>query len=120
MTDRETLAARIEAAGVDEQRVMLCAAFQFLRGATASANEFWSDNPKPGAFHAKLNAGAYLDAAMMLVPEGWFVELEQHSSSWTATLSSALWYDDTRICRDAAAATPALALAAAAIRAGGV
>lgn len=116
MTDREQLAARIEAAGVDEQRVMLCAAFQFLRGATASANEFMSDNPKPGSFHAKLNAGAYLDAAMTLVLEGFDWALGRTNGGLTIHAEVGGQGGEFMCFGD----TPALALAAAAIRAGGV
>lgn len=59
---------------------------------------------------------ASMDAAMSLLPEGWFLELEQHSASWTASLASHLWFDDRRETVDGGAATPALALTAASLR----
>lgn len=74
MTDREQLAARIEAAGVDEQRAMLGEAFAYIHKMDDGlAPADWSALNWPFAdrFTAMLDAGAYLDAAMMLVPSHW-------------------------------------------------
>jgi hypothetical protein len=89
-------------------------------GSAGKALAQFMDSSNPGCLAKIAFDQAYtrsIDAAHSLVPEGWFMELEQHSTSWTATLANRLWYDDTRVIHDASAATPALALTAAALRA---
>jgi hypothetical protein len=71
---------------------------------------FW---PKAIDFTAKLRAEAYLDAALTLVPDGY---------AWTVTSfvsrgPRAEVYDSNAVGGDSDAATPALALAAAALKA---
>jgi hypothetical protein len=63
------------------------------------------------------NYCASLDAALTLRPEGWFLQLEQYTKGWTATLASHLWFDDRRESRDGSALSPAAALTAACLRA---
>lgn len=86
------------------------------------------------AFVQKLDAGAYLDAAMSLVPEGWKCGFEmpglfdgvEKSEAWVWPWESSFdpdWRDGNEGYRSnpdghrTAAATPALALCAAALRA---
>lgn len=73
----------------------------------------------PGNAHDMLVRAytASLDAAMTLVPEGWRLELEQHSSSWTAQLANAPWFDDRRQIVDANGPTAIIALLSSALRA---
>jgi hypothetical protein len=87
--------------------------------------QFGADPEEPGVgkqYRLFVYSGAYLDAAMMLVPEGWF------TSDFHQGPSGGNWWELSRIgdgdqwyaTVKGIAATPALALAAAAIRAGGV
>lgn len=72
------LAQRAEKAGPDEQRELLVGAFVRINGIERAANEFWR-NATEYSFRAKLDAEAYLDAAMMLLPEDdweWVLERE--------------------------------------------
>lgn len=128
-----SLAERIEAAGVDEQLAMLEEAFEALFPAPDSGRSpddgyGWAatvaKNPAFIAwcnlkqrFTAMLDAEAYESAAMMLVPEGCSWELMM---SRTAIEAEAFIWDMTDLGTGnrGIAATPALALAAAAIRAG--
>lgn len=138
MTD---LAERIEAAGVDEQRAMLEEAFSILFPAPDSGQAMahkngWGNiiaphqsngaNPISPAFLSwwkikqrfttMLDAEAYESAAMMLVPEGWDWGCGGHDDPWGWVCPPDREYNESM---KAHAATPALALAAAAIRAGG-
>lgn len=80
------LATRAEQAGADKQREMLLLAWNATLGASDkpewwdlrdgievlvphSLHEIWR------SFEAKLDAEAYLDAAMMLMPEGWNAQI---------------------------------------------
>lgn len=75
------------------------------------------------AFERKIDAGAYLDAAMMLVPEGkasggvkFNVEVWENSGVHAPHVRATAWVAGAERCY---AATPALALCAAIARAGG-
>ena len=65
-----TLSEQIEAASADDERLWCERVFEavwpqpFLKG-------LYEWNRKKRSFTNKLNAHAYLDAAMMLVPDGW-------------------------------------------------
>jgi len=64
------LSDRVEAASVDEQRAMLKEAYH----AIFPHNSPQHDHQHRARFIGLLDAEAYLDAAMMLVPEGsWFL-----------------------------------------------
>lgn len=106
---RETLlalAARVEAASADEQRAVIESAAVHL-----ALHRKWppldddEGRALAGRFYSFLNAGAFLDAAMSLVPDG---------ADWS--LDSAGFYAVVN-GKPGAAATPALALTAAALRA---
>lgn len=110
------LSDRVEAANADEQRAMLKEAYHAL----FPHNSPQYDHQHRARFVGFLDAGAYESAAMMLVPEGWF------TSDFHQGPSGGNWWDLSRI-RDGdqrytsaagMASTPALALTAAAIRAG--
>ena len=64
-----TLPHRIEAAEGAEQRHMLELAWQEVHGEFPGGCEWHSEANQ--RFARLLNAGAYLDAALMLVPKGW-------------------------------------------------
>lgn len=76
-------------------------------------------------FERKIDAGAYLDAAMMLVPEGWHIEIKGPRkylnipspvpNYWSANVET--WSHEVQ--KMGWGATPALALCAAIARAGG-
>jgi len=70
----------------------------------ASLKERWD------RFSALLDAGAYLDAAMTLVPEGW----SRRTENWNGVESAKLQRGATVVSSEAA--TPALALTAACLR----
>lgn len=83
----------------------------------------WPDiETGPSRFFGFLDAGAYLDAAMTLVPEGWRVRdlcewetfIERPSAAWTVEL---IRKERQYHAVDGAGRTPALALAAASLRA---
>jgi len=97
--------------------------------------------PVPNAYYAwlrvkdrfchLLNTDAYLDAAMMLLPVGWRIYTADFSVKgrfrWMLEGPKTLWETDENVDRcggadwysQGIAATPALALAAACLRAGG-
>lgn len=114
-----SLAERIEAAGVDEQRAMLeeawAAIYGVPSGVAASDKRVWHWL----RFVNMLDAEAYESAAMMLVPEGMRVAIMIVEDGRAAVN---LWWpgeDAPNVPRlEPLFATPALALAAAAIRAG--
>lgn len=109
-----------ERAGVDEQREVLDASYVAIFGDPVSKwdhEEFGEITGITGhyaCFIAMLDAEAYLSAAEMLVPEGcfWGVIVDGDGDGFQACCepggTSLLWYKAT---------TPALALAAAALRA---
>jgi len=129
----DDLAERIEAAGVDAQRAMLADAFAYIHKMDDGlAPSDWSALNWPFAdrFTAMLDAEAYESAAMMLVPEGWRPYTLDMSvkgrSRWSLEGPKTKWEtdDDGMPCAgddwfaQGIAATPDLALSAAAIRAG--
>lgn len=87
---------------------------------------FWAINPAYAdirGFRELLDAKAWLDAALTLVPEGWditlrFVRLEPKQPSMAMLTDQAWVYDqDDGLLIQGDAATPALALCAASLRA---
>jgi hypothetical protein len=127
--DRETLmglAERCEQAPAEEQREWLEQAFYAIN----EAPDYGTDEraewvEKSRRFHRLINADAFLDAAMTLVPEGCLWRLEQRSGverrdgiehrSFNAL--AGLFDFDGYSQLFAIAATPALALTAASLRA---
>lgn len=110
MTTIDALIDRAERAGEDAQREVLEAAFTAIYNLQLTPKDWgtlgWS---KADRFLVLLDAQAYLDAAMMLVPEGEYccVKLYRSGLAW-AELGG----------RDGhKASTPALALVAASLRA---
>lgn len=76
MTD---LIERIERAGEDEQRALLEEAFEAVFGKSPTWLRFYGDieqKHEARSFDAKLNAEAYVDAALMLVPDEMRDEME--------------------------------------------
>lgn len=130
MADLEALALRCEAATPEMQNALLdqaweaCAEYSpaFRRFATFPLPSF--DN-NAGKFGMAMDAHAFESAALMLVPEGWRVsnwsqwkhEILRRQGTWLAILAR----DQDELAgfgtRCQHAATPALALAAAALRA---
>lgn len=120
MSALHDIAARAESAGADETRELLEEAWEVLNGpaiGVAGEDPRW---PHWVAFSDMLDAGAYLDAALMLLPEGW--KLRQMSFSapcaddrkWHLNLHGGTVGQDTFVGRGK---TPALALLAAICRA---
>jgi len=119
ITDRQTLAARLEVASPDEQREMLEAAYAAFNGGRLfdqpATPGFRETHARWDRFRRMLDAEAFESAAMMLVPEGWFTRLameDRHSHSWRWDLRGGYGVDAS-----ARASTPALALTAASLRA---
>lgn len=135
------LAARCEAAGGEQELELLDEAFRLC---FPKPRRIWvTDNSGPwtdeyGAyhelswrFHGMIEAGAFLDAAMQLVPKGWTAwELRSalYHADWELRSRRALASYHAEISRldeeikaeevvSANAATPALALCAASLRA---
>ena len=118
------LAARIEAAEAGEQRELLEEAWEeccreslsFRRFActTIPGGDGWT---MTGRFIRMIDAGAYESAALMLVPEGrdWSVAMHTLGDETRAAVARIL--RPNGIGLNTAAPTPALALAAAALRA---
>ncbi len=75
----------------------------------------WLDRDKRRMkFYRLLDAEAYLDAAMLMVPEGWHIEgFKQGCGATPVRIVVHCWYDIER----GSAKTPALALCAASLRA---
>lgn len=107
-----TLAERIEAAGVEQQRAMLEEAYHAL----LPYNSPLYDHQHRARFIGLLDAEAYESAAMMLLPEGasWVIASHMMAANVFGYRNGSEYFDAT----SRYAATPALALAAAAIRAG--
>jgi len=117
-TDLTTLASRVEAATAEMQGKMLDEAWEacaqhsaeFRRFACAYLTSFGTN---AGKFAMAMDAHAYESAAMMLVPEGcgWELVKRMALGNYAATVKTEGLYS---ICP---AATPALALTAACLRA---
>jgi|TARA_R100000501_G_C2620038_1_gene113312 hypothetical protein len=107
MTDTTKLAERIEALEGDE-RIWFIRAYEAVHGTECIDPKAWR------RFEDLVNAGAFLDAAMTLVPEGW---------NWLVGTDAGVGFQSALLRHgeeapiEAIAATPALALCAAAIRA---
>ena len=106
------LAARVEAAKAGEQRELLIVAFSlifpdhYMEGRSGIGPSRWS------TFKQMIDPGAYESAAMQLVPEGWrksYDDLDDGRCGWRFERDNEQIYSN--------AATPALALTAAALRA---
>ena len=115
-----TLSSRIEAASADQQRELLVEAARLIWGwdfcPPAEDPDEWVC--RWNRFHRKIEAEAYLDAAMMLVAPGKRrVEFGTYNdgTAWAYVRTNADVAGETDAC-----ATEALALAAAAIRAKGI
>lgn len=68
-----TLSQRIQTASADETRALLEEAFEVIHGKSPDWLRWYGDveqKHEARSFDAKLNAEAYVDAALMLVPEG--------------------------------------------------
>ena len=116
MTNLLTLATQIEQATEDQQQDMLIAAwgamFPFIIGEQASQSARWESGAK---FSRMLAAKAYESAAIMLVPDGydWDIGTERNRD-----LDASAWLNKgDNFSEEIFAATPALALAAACLRA---
>jgi hypothetical protein len=109
VTNLLSLAERVEQASAEDQRHLIEQA-----AAQLALHQLWppkaDDTALAARFFAFLNAGAFLDAAMTLVPEGWNWRLE----SWRLVASAKLQRDNRVLGGDAT--TPALALTAACLR----
>jgi hypothetical protein len=136
MSELRELAERCEAATAGYQRRLLSEAYREIFGGPECITiDRWPgyQSPRWDAFHKKLEAEAFLDAAMTLVPEGWALTLlettdgdrRDHTGDPLANWQAALiehkntgYRVDQRGCwRQGLAATAALALCAAALRA---
>jgi len=107
------LSDRVEAASASGQRATLKEAYH----AIFPHNSPQHDHQHRARFIGFLDAGGYLDAAMTLRPEGWFTFCageDRHSHSWSWELRHAGHKAHAR------AATPALALTVACLRARGL
>lgn len=129
MTD---LSTRIEQAGEGEQREMLEAAWEHLCGRSADFHTFAQSVARgerlnqAGRFGAMIYAGAYESAALLLVPngEGHWPQVIQTGINPNNPIAkrcrAEIWAKGSGKPYRGAAATPALALACAAIRARGL
>lgn len=114
--DLLTLAARVEAAERDEQHALLVEAWWVLSGMQSSRDAGLA--AIDARFQRKINVEAFLDAAMMLAPEG----MQFGCGSKDATGRAWAWVGQEHGPMNsresiANAATPALALTAACLRA---
>lgn len=109
------LATRAEQAGPNDQRHILELAWQEVYGHFPGSHE--SLPARTLLFARRLNAEAYLDAALMLVPEGWFLwQLGEYTDNSPFIWHSTLWHRDADLPESSfTATTPALALTAAAL-----
>lgn len=105
-----TLIDRITAAQPEDQRELIEEGAYLLRPVWLAVATDWND-PGCEQFAAMINAGAYLDAVLLMLPEGRGATIDTRRPP-AATLDGLgdLW------CY---AATPALALLAAILKAGG-
>lgn len=128
------LAGRCEAASADETASLLIEAFDLTNWRTKRNGSLVTHNPEWFAFDKLIRAGAFLDAALTLRPEDWRIGFEENAScdepgksyAWCWPFEST--YDpDWQMGQEGQqsnpdgqkgyAATPALALTAAALRA---
>jgi hypothetical protein len=102
------LAARVEAAPVEMQGVILLQVLDALR---------LPDRPMHYRIVRMIEVGAYLDAAASLVPEGWGYWIDGSAPELGITVSVMPINPADRRDKRGDADTPALALTAAALRA---
>jgi hypothetical protein len=109
------LIARLEAAGPEMQRDVLGDAWDCI--ARTNGHDWASANA--GKFCRLIDAEAYVDAALMLVPEGCFVGflMDGEKDGWIACCQPAGPDLEPPTLRWSNAATPALAIAVAALKA---
>ncbi len=103
------LAERAELAGIALQSELLCKAWDLLGPSVRPSNA------RALKFALMIDTESYESAALMLVPDRWYTRLameDRHSHSWRWDLRGGMGVDV-----GARAATPALALTAAALRA---
>ena len=122
MSELLKLAERCEAATAGYQRRLLSEAYREIFGGPECITiDRWPgyQSPRWDAFHKKLEAEAFLDAAMTLVPEGWTYEAYQGPSGQPHRWKLRTIGDGDKFYTEveAKAATSALALCAAALRA---
>lgn len=80
--------------------------------------EYGARHERQWAFYGLLEAKGYIDAAMLLVPEGWGWRLWVPNSDSAEPPRVTIWSNGRAYApTDSTAATPALALTAAALRA---
>ncbi len=117
------VATRVEGARAEEQRELLIAAFETFKGPRDSyvPGRIRRWHPQWFAFEKMLNAEAFESAAMTLVPEGGSFQVSRGmDADRTGFANISVAGDDPAVePKDfhAFAATPALALTAAALRA---
>lgn len=122
----EKLAERAEAADAIEQRAILIEAWRRVEGGICPELDAGNHlHPRYRQFADFIQVGAFIDAAMMLVPEGWHIEIgiyradDDLPEEIYARVSLDVGGDGPRwesIDRSQSA-TPALALCAASLRA---
>lgn len=115
-----TLSERLSSAGVEQQRELLIEVYAALDDGRPLKQD---DVDRYGRFVRMLDAEAYLDAAVMLVPEGWVCERLHWwpgsdqpagcSLLGTHEFRGQRWHNAADGRSVATAATPALALCAA-------
>jgi len=112
-----TLSQRIQTASADETRALLEEAYEAVHGKSCDWFRYYGEIDQKHdarAFDNMLNAEAYLDAAMMLLPEGWMWSIGSdgpEEGPWACLTAIKDLCEDISCC----AATPALALCAAAL-----
>lgn len=121
------VAARAEKADAAETREVLVAAWNACQaGAVCPQRDFYLDidvavseggEQRWGEFRRKLDAEAYVDAALMLVPDIGEIDGKRLDLHCFEKIAIARCYSDMDTDHKARAATPALAIVAAACRA---
>lgn len=107
MTAYAALAAQCEGAEASEQREFLKRAFRAL----PRVEEYYWQRSDWGLFNRLLCAEAFVDAAIMLVPEGLTALID------TRCAHARIYQSDGEVGHTGLAVTPALALTAAALKA---
>lgn len=104
------LSTEIEQAGAERQRELLAEAWRVLKVR-------WDGDVPDGAeqFKAMLDAGAFESAAMILAPEGWWIEVHRFPGDGSG-LGVLKHPREVRKDNRVKAATPALALLGACMR----
>lgn len=114
--EKTDLIARIESAGPEEQEKLLLEAYDHCPHA-------WKGGNVLARFESLLDAKAYLDAALMLMPDGtghdpyWMLKAANPNNA--KGCRAEIWVKDHGTPFRGRAPTPALALLAAILKAGG-